>query len=75
MCLCVQIDRLKVQLSQQETNNRAQAEELDKLKQQLEQLRKEELEYKYKVWGVAYLVPMPRPFMGCGYFPSNISSF
>ena len=45
----LQIDRLKVQLSEQETSKRSQSDELEKLKNQLEQLRKEEQEYKKKV--------------------------
>ena len=47
--LPAQIERLKVQLSQQESSKRAQNEEMEKLQQQLESLRKEEKEYKQKV--------------------------
>ena len=44
-----QIDQLKLQLSQQESSKRAQGEELERLKIQLEDLKKEEREYKQKV--------------------------
>ena len=44
-----QIDRLKAQLSQQESSKRAQGEELEKLRVQLETLKKEEREYKQRV--------------------------
>ena len=56
LCLWVQIERLKAQLSAQETSNRSQAEELEKLKEQLEQLRKEEIEYKHKVGVVRKMI-------------------
>ena len=47
--LLLQIDRLKIQLTQQESSKQAQNEELASLKEQLETLRKEEREYKLKV--------------------------
>ncbi len=56
----VQIEGLKVQLSEQEMSNKTQAEELSKLHEQLEQLRKEEHEYKQKV--------QTRPHKGEGQF-------
>jgi hypothetical protein len=40
---------LKAQLSQQEISKRAQGEELEGLKVQLENLKKEEREYKHRV--------------------------
>ena len=46
---CVQIERLKVQLSQQESSKRAQGEELERLQVQLETLKMEEREYKQNV--------------------------
>ena len=50
MCVCDdQIERLKAQLSQQEGSKRAQGEELERLKVQLENLKKEEREYKQRV--------------------------
>lgn len=49
MLLSVQIERLKQQLVEQESSTRSQSEELEKLKKQLEQLQKEEMEYKRKV--------------------------
>ena len=45
----VQIERLKGQLSQQESSKRAQGEELEALRVQLERLKKEEREYKQRV--------------------------
>ena len=38
-----------MQLSEQESSNRSKSEELEKLKEQFEQLKKEEHEYKQKV--------------------------
>lgn len=49
-----------MQLSEQEMSNKTQAEELSKLHEQLEQLRKEEHEYKQKV--------QTRPHKGEGQF-------
>ena len=49
LCCCHQIERLKSQLTQQESSKRAQAEELERLQEQLEGLHKEEREYKEKV--------------------------
>ena len=46
-----QIEHLKQQLSQQDSGKRAQGEELDKLRVQLETLKKEEREYRQKVRG------------------------
>ena len=45
----LQIGRLKVQLSEQESSKQVQSEELESLREQLESLRKEEREYKAKV--------------------------
>ena len=45
----VQIERLKGQLSQQESSKRAQGEELEALRVQLETLKKEERDYKQRV--------------------------
>ena len=47
-----QIERLMAQLSEQEGSKKQQGEELALLQEQLQQLRKEEQEYKQKV-GVA----------------------
>ncbi len=53
ICMCFvcmfQIGKLKQQLSEQETSKRSQGDELHQLKEQLEQLKKEEAEYKHKV--------------------------
>lgn len=43
-----------MQLSEQETSNRSKSEELGKLNEQFEQLKKEEQEYKHKVRIVVY---------------------
>ena len=47
--MSVQIERLKSQLTQQESSKQAQNEELASLREQLESLKKEEREYKLKV--------------------------
>ena len=47
----MQIERLKSQLSEQESSKQVQSEELGRLKEELETLRKEEREYKVKVEG------------------------
>ena len=47
--MCMKIERLRLQLNEQESNKRAQSEEMEKLREQLEMLKKEEREYKEKV--------------------------
>lgn len=49
VCGCEQIEKLKQQLSEQEIGKRSQEEELQTLEEQLEQLKKEETEYRHKV--------------------------
>ena len=68
---CVQIERLKLQLSEQETSNKSRSEELDKLKTQFEQLKREEQEYKQKVCRLEPPPPPPPPPM-CMHVPIGI---